>query len=153
MKMRGAAEMIQDKWNLGLVARGACVERFRLPIVWCCLLSFLGMGVGCSSSRIYQGRVVFADTGLPVVGEEVCGSWQYRTGLSPSLDGLFTHGGKERIVKTDDNGRWAIEVEGFSRQLVVLRTGYERVRIYVDDWPRDKEVLILLVPLGRETEE
>jgi hypothetical protein len=111
-----------------------------------CMICLLMVGTGCSSSRLYKGQVVFGDTGLPVAGEEVRGGWMYTRGLQLTLDGFFDRGSEQRCTETDEEGRWELRLEGYSRRLLISRGGYKTVRFSLEGWPRDKEVLIKLEP-------
>lgn len=111
------------------------------------------LATGCHAARVYGGRVVFAESGEPVVGEQVSGSWTYRGRFYPHHDGLFLRKGACTDVTTDSDGCWQLRLEGFNRNLRVFRTGYQNVFLRLDGWPRDKDVLIQLVPLPAASDE
>lgn len=101
---------------------------------------------GCDSTGLYRGRVILADTKEPVPGVEVRGSWLYRGPFSPSLDGLFVRKNKSVHTTTDAEGKFELALDGFNRRIAVFQYGYSPVKLFVDNWPQQKEVLIELVP-------
>jgi len=101
---------------------------------------------GCNSTGLYKGRVILAETKEPVPGVEVRGSCLYRERFSPSLDGFFVRKNKSVSTVTDAEGKFELALGGYNRRIAVFQYGYKPVKLFVDNWPQQKEVLIELVP-------
>ena len=100
---------------------------------------------GClRATRQYNGVVLDAETHLPLPGVEVrCGHVHYGK-FAPSMDGLFLRRSAHWTVTTDGDGRFGVAMSGFDRQIQVIHYPHRRWRADVTDWPRGKDVVIML---------
>jgi hypothetical protein len=123
-----------------------------LPSLWGLLgilVVVLGTA-GCSTKRDYRGQVVAADSGMPIGGAKVEGIWWVRDRFAPSLDGLFVRGTRTVQTRTDEDGLFALTLDGFNRRIRVYTYGYEPATQPLDGWPGDKELIVRLEKVTRE---
>lgn len=76
-------------------------------LLFLAVVVFLG---GCSGMRMYGGRVVDADTGEPIPGASINGTYFRRGRFAPSLDGLFLRIPVRVHAVTDSNGAFTLRM-------------------------------------------
>jgi hypothetical protein len=115
------------------------------------LLGIALAAAGCSQATVYQGVVLEAATGQPLKGIQIRGGYLTNEGFSPSLDGLSPRKSKGVTTVTDEQGRFSIILEGYSRYIAVYNDRYEVEQRSLEDWPVDKAVVFRLRPRGEGT--
>ncbi len=79
----------------------------------------------------YKGRVVDQETGEPIAGVVVVGSWTYEI---PSAGGGTTRCRDAREAVTDDNGEFGIPNISYGEfRIAIYKVGYKKVQCYWDD--------------------
>ena len=122
-------------------------ERLFWPVAMGLMMVLAG---GCSSTRTYDGLVVDAASSRPLVGISVSGAYLRRGAFAPSLDGFFLRETVPADAVTDDEGRFRMQLGGFSRRIAVYADGYEAAEVPVDHWPSGKGLVIELHRIRKE---
>lgn len=92
------------------------------------LLALAGVVAGCSGMRTYAGRVVDADTGEPIPGASIEGTYYRRGRFAPSLDGVFLRIPVRVQTVTDENGAFTLHMRKEHLSLWVV--GPEEISAY-----------------------
>ena len=79
----------------------------------------------------YKGRAVDQETGEPIAGVVVVGSWTY---VIPSAGGGTTRCRDAREAVTDDRGEFSIPNISYGEfRIAIYKVGYKKIQCYWDD--------------------